>query len=96
MIHETTGTTNPLTEEEIEAYKKAREEGQRYEQQVRQVAFARVRRPDGTLGEPGALPQDILIKTYLGQPLENKEVEELQNQQKEVQEAQKQTAESTT
>lgn len=44
-----------------------------YIQGLRLAIQARVTKDDGTLGEPGALPYDQLVKYYRGEPLDAKE-----------------------
>ena len=71
-IKETTiiETTTKQTPDPI-AEDKARSD--KYIQELRRVIQARVRKDDGSLGEPGALPQEELVKHYKGEPLEVKE-----------------------
>ena len=58
-------TPDPIAED------KARSD--KYIQELRRVIQARVRKDDGSLGEPGALPHEELVKHYKGEPLEVKE-----------------------
>jgi hypothetical protein len=44
-----------------------------YVQELRLALSARVTKEDGTLGEPGALPYEQLVKIYRGEPLETKD-----------------------
>jgi hypothetical protein len=44
-----------------------------YIRELRLAISARVMKEDGTLGEPGALPQNQLLKHYKGEPLDAKE-----------------------
>lgn len=62
-------TTKPnLTPEEQE-----KANSDKYLQELRRVIQTRVRKDDGTLGEPGALPHEELVKYYRDEPLEVKE-----------------------
>jgi hypothetical protein len=58
-------------EETIE--EKLKEASDKYIQELRLAISARVTKEDGTLGEPGALPQEQLVKHYKGEPLDAKE-----------------------
>jgi hypothetical protein len=55
------------------AEEKARSD--KYIQELRRVIQTRVRHDDGSLGEPGALPQEELVKHYKGEPLDVKDDE---------------------
>ena len=67
-------TADTQTEEEkrIEEDKKRSAE---YTSNIQLAISARMRNEDGTVGEPGVLPQEDLEKIYSGQPLENKDKE---------------------
>ena len=62
-------TTIEVKEEE----QKLKEASDKYIQELRLAISARVTKEDGTLGEPGALPQEQLLKHYKGEPLDAKE-----------------------
>lgn len=64
-----TTTTQTVTTEE----QKLKDASDKYVQELRLTLQARVKKEDGTLGEPGALPHDQLVKHYKGEPLDSKE-----------------------
>lgn len=68
---EATHKTVQVTEEE----QKLKDASDKYIQELRLTLQARVKKEDGTLGEPGALPQEQLAKHYKGEPLDSKEKE---------------------
>jgi hypothetical protein len=68
MSTESTPTIEVVTpEEELKA------KSDKYMQELRIAMQTRVIREDGTLSEPGAMPQEQLAKIYRGEPLDAKE-----------------------
>jgi hypothetical protein len=63
----------PMTIEVKEEEQKLKEASDKYLQELRLTLSARVTKEDGTLGEPGALPHEQLVKHYKGEPLETKD-----------------------
>lgn len=71
-------STEKTEEERIEEDKKRSAE---YTSNIQLAISARIRNEDGTVGEPGVLPQEDLEKIYSGQPLVNKEKPQEEQQQ---------------
>jgi hypothetical protein len=61
------------TKEAPDPEKEAKEKSDKYIQELRLAIQTRVIKDDGTLGEPGALPQEQLIKHYKNESLETKQ-----------------------
>jgi hypothetical protein len=61
--------TIQVTEEE----QKLKDASDTYIRELRLTLQSRVKKEDGTLGEPGALPHDQLVKHYKNEPLDVKE-----------------------
>jgi hypothetical protein len=64
---ETKQAPDPMAEDKARSKK--------YVEELRRVIQARIVLDDGTLSDPGVLPQEELIQHYLGKPLKNKDVD---------------------
>lgn len=65
--------TVPVTVQLTTEEQKLKDASDAYIRELRLTLQSRVRKEDGTLGEPGALPQEQLLKHYKGEPLDVKE-----------------------